>query len=368
VTIRRRLMWWSAGLCLTGFALLLGFAYFEFIHEHPEFLSGDWTPEKRHSFVHSLKEVGLFAGLPAIILAMGGAWWLFFVRKALKPLEDLTLAAEAMDPNSLQKPLPRTGNQDEIDRLAAVLNESNLRVHEAMQRIRDFSLHASHELKTPLTVMRGELESSLRGAGLSAAQREDVAGYIEEIDRMTRIVEGLSLLARADANQVELRHEPVPLHELVREAIDDGEVLGEARSIETRLKRCDEVFVTGDRHRLRQLLLNLMDNAVKYNTPGGWVEVELVTGSDETRLSLSNSGAGLSPQLQSQVFDRFFRGDSSHNRDVEGCGLGLSICKWIVQAHGGKIEFTSDPGVSTRVLVRFPIAVQELRAPSHGCD
>lgn len=354
MTIRRRLMWWSAGLCFFGFALLVGFAYFEFIHEHPDFLSGEWTPEKRKSFVHSLEEVALFAGLPAFILALAGAWWMFFIGKALKPLEELTLAAEAMDPNSLQTPLPRSGNQDEIDRLAAVLNESNIRVHEAMQRIRDFSLHASHELKTPLTVMRGELESNLRAEGLTASQREDVAGYIEEIDRLTRIVEGLSLLARADSKQIELRQEPVPLHELVGEAIDDGAVLGESRSITIRLKRCDEVSIMGDRHRLRQLLLNLMDNAVKYNLPGGWVDVELTSSEQEIDFVLSNSGAGLSKELQSQVFDRFFRGDSSHNRDIDGSGLGLSICEWIVHAHGGSIEFSSDPGVVTRVRVRFP--------------
>ncbi|MBL9170602.1 MAG: HAMP domain-containing histidine kinase [Verrucomicrobiales bacterium] len=349
-------MWWSAGLSLTGVALLLGFAYFEFIHEHPEFLSRSWTPEMRRSFVHSIKEVGLFAGLPACILALGGAWWLFFIKRALEPLEQLTVAAEAIDPQTLLKPLPRTGNQDEIDRLAVVLNESNIRVHEAMQRIRDFSLHASHELKTPLTVLRGGLESDLREGGLTSGQRENVVGYIEEIDRLSRIVEGLSLLARADANQVELRHEPVPLHELMREALEDGKVLGESRSIEMRLKRCDEVMISGDRHRLRQLLLNLIDNAVKYNLQGGWVEAELVAGAEETLLSFSNSGPGLSAELQGHVFDRFFRGDSSHNRAVEGCGLGLSICQWIVQAHGGKIEFTSDPGVVTRVMVRFPTA------------
>lgn len=356
MTIRSRLMWWSSGLFLSGVLLLLGFAYFEFVHEHPEFLSGEWTPQKRASFVHSIKEVALFAGFPSLILAVGGIWWLFYIRRALQPLEDLTVAAERMGPNTLDRPLPRTGNQDEIDRLAAVLNASNLRVKEAMERIRDFSLHASHELKTPLTVLRAGLESSLGDAELGSAYRETVVGNIEEIDRLTRIVEGLALLAKADANLVVLRKDPVPFHELIREAVADGTVLGEVESIEIRLKHCDEVVVQGDRHRLRQLLLNLMENAVKYNVPGGWVELDLRRLGTELVLTFANTGPGLAPELQSRVFERFFRGDLSHNREVDGCGLGLSICQWIVHAHGGRIQFRSKPGVLTTLEVRIPVS------------
>ena len=179
---------------------------------------------------------------------------------------------------------------------------------------------------------------------------------IDEIDRLTKIVDGLTLLTKADAGQVALHLEPLQLDELVRESFADANILAHPAGIRVSLSDCQETAIQGDRHRLRQLLLNLTDNAVKYNNPGGAVAISLRRAGAAAELRIANTGPGLPAELQPRVFERFFRGDASHNREVEGCGLGLSIAQWIVHAHGGTIQFASQPGQLTTVTVRLPLA------------
>ena len=356
MTLRARLTWWSVGLMVGGLMLLAGFAYFEFVHEHPEYFAGAWTPQTREAFNNSLEEVGLFAGLPAALLGGCALWWLFFMRRALRPLENLTLAAEQLHVGNLLEPLPRTGNDDEIDRLATVLNAAKRRLDDSFQRVREFTLHASHELKTPLTIMHAGLETALQeeGATLTSAQRERIGQQLEEVQRLTKIVDGLTLLTKADAGLITLHREPLRLDELVRETFEDVQILAQPQQIAAELTDCEAVTVSGDRNRLRQLLLNLADNAIKYNHPGGHVSLALRQKSGSSELTVMNSGPGLPPGSEGRVFDRFFRGDASHNGEIDGCGLGLSIARCIVQLHGGEIEFNSVPGGETAVRVRLP--------------
>lgn len=294
------------------------------------------------------------AGLPAVLLGLLGGWWL--VRRALAPVADLTQAVEKIHDRNLSARLPRSGNGDELDRLTEVFNAMTARLDGSFQHIREFTLHASHELKTPLTILRGELETALHEEQGNPGQKERLASQIDEIERLTKIVDALTLLTKADAGQIALKRELVRLDELVRESFADAKILAQPHGIEARLDHCDEVTVTGDRHRLRQLLLNLTDNAVKYNQPGGTVKFSLQRDGNAAALQISNTGPGLAPDLQARVFERFFRGDASHNNAVEGCGLGLSIAQWIVSAHGGKIDFASAPRQLTTVLVRLPLA------------
>jgi signal transduction histidine kinase len=296
----------------------------------------------------------LWSGAPALLLALGGGWWL--TRKSLAPVAALTRAAGRINERNLRDPLPRSGNGDELDRLTDVFNAMTARLDSSFQRVREFTLHASHELKTPLTVIRGELESALReernGAPPPPAR---LFSQIDEIDRLTKIVDGLALLTKADAGQVALRRETVQLDELVRESFADANILAQPSAVRVSLSDCEAAAIQGDRHRLRQLLLNLTDNAVKYNQPGGTVAISLRRDGAAAELRIANTGAGLAAELQPRVFERFFRGDASHNRDVEGCGLGLSIAQWIVHAHDGTIQFASQPGRLTTVTVRLPL-------------
>jgi signal transduction histidine kinase len=318
---------------------------------------GRETPDEVADMAMDFQEVTqivLWSGAPALLLALGGGWWL--TRKALAPISDLTQAAERINEQSLNQQLPRSGNGDELDRLTEVFNGMTARLDGSFQRVRQFTLHASHELKTPLTVLRGELEIALHEEKDGAPpQPARLLSQIDEIDRLTRIVDGLTLLTKADAGQVALHREPVRLDELVRESVADANILAQPSGVRVSLSDCQPAAILGDRHRLRQLLLNLNDNAVKYNHPGGNVAISLTRSGAAAELRIANTGPGLAPELQSRVFERFFRGDASHNRAVEGCGLGLSIAQWIVHAHGGTIQFASQPDPLTTVTVRLPL-------------
>jgi signal transduction histidine kinase len=237
-----------------------------------------------------------------------------------------------------------------------VFNDMTARLDDSFQRIRDFTLHASHELKTPLTVLHGELEAALQDPALPPAHRERCQTQLDEVQRLAAIADGLTLLTKADAGQVPLARKPVPLDELVRDALDDALILARPHGVRVELGTCDAVVVAGDRHRLRQLLLNLTDNAIKYNERDGRVTLALHRAGDAAELTVANTGPGIPPDKIGRVFDRFFRVDDSHNNAVEGCGLGMSIVHWIVTAHGGTIRLRSLPEPLTTVTVRLPVA------------
>ncbi len=277
------------------------------------------------------------------------------MRKAFAPLAALTSAAERLNEHNLGEQLPRSRNGDELDRLAEVLNAMTRRLNNAFKRVHEFTLHASHELKTPLTVLRAETETELRDEGLAPAQRERAASRLDELGRLTRIVDGLALLAKADAGLVNLTLAQVALDDLVRDSFADTQILAQSHGISVELKNCDPTQVSGDAHRLRQLLLNLADNAIKYNCEGGRISMTLRKDGDSAEFSIANTGKGIPAEALPRVFDRFFRVDPAHGTDVDGCGLGLSIAQWIASAHKGTIRIDSEPDRMTTVRVTFPV-------------
>ncbi len=346
--IRTRLtLWYAAILILSLF--IMGVGTYQEISEQLR------QEHRKKIWEYALDETGemvLWVGLPAVFFGLLGGWWL--TRKALAPLTALTEAVKKKHDGNLSEQLRGTGNGDELDRLTEVFNAMTARLNESFQRVREFTLHASHELKTPLTVMRGELETALHEQPLTDSQKELFASQVDEIERLAKIVDGLTLLTKADTGQIKLNFEPVRLDELVRESVADAKILAQPLAIRVSLSDCPETMISGERHRLRQLLLNLTDNAIKYNQPGGILNISLTRGGEMTELKMENSGAGLSPELQPKVFERFFRGDTSHSNAVEGCGLGLSIAQWIVNAHGGSILFHSEPGKLTTLTIKLP--------------
>ncbi len=347
--IRTRLTWWYAGILIVSL-LVFGLGTYREISEQLRHIHRHEPTE------HALDETSemLFqVGLPAVMLGLLGGWWL--TRRALAPVAKLTEAIEKIQERNLREPLHRTGNGDELDRLTEVFNAMKTRLDDSFNRIREFTLHASHELKTPLTILHGETETALRDGTLSPDERERCASLLDELRRLTQIVDGLTLLAKADAGQITLNLEPVRFDELVRDNLDDAQILAEPNGIKVELENCEEIFVRGDRHRLRQLLLNLADNAIKYNQPGGRVTMNFGRTGKLAEFTIANSGKGIPPEILPRVFDRFFRGDLSHGNCVDGCGLGLSIAQWIVTAHGGKIQIDSEPAKLTIVTVQIPV-------------
>jgi signal transduction histidine kinase len=364
MTIRARLTLWYAVILFASVLLITGLCYQEFAHDRrmDEHFRGEYG---QYDAWEDMTEISLWCGLPAALIGLAGGWWL--MRKAMSPVSALTEAASKIHEGNLSEQLPRSGNGDEMDRLTAVFNAMIARLDGSFNRIREFTLHASHELKTPLTVLRGELETALRDGPQDPATRERLLSQLDEIQRLATIVDGLSLLTKADAGLITLKTEPVRLDELVRESHADALILAGPHRVSVNLEQCGEISVRGDRHRLRQLLLNLTDNAVKYNQPSGGVTMDLRRVNGRAELKISNTGAGIPPELQSRVFDRFFRGDDSHSNTVEGCGLGLSIAKWIAGAHGGTIELASEPGKLTTVTVCLP-AMENVPAENGAPD
>ena len=382
--IRTRLSLWYAAVMLASLSLMGALSYYQFVRQRSgepgqqESLSGrgdqgrlpqrDERPDaaresepragrpgggRRHGLFAEVMTILGRVGIPAMVMAVAGGWWL--MRRSLAPVEALTRAVERTHERNLRQQLPRSGNGDELDRLTEVFNAMTARLDQSFQEIREFTLHASHELKTPLTVMQGEIETACREESLTDVQRDRLLSQLDEVQRLAKIVDGLSLLTKADAGQVSLARDPVQLDELLREAFEDMQHLGQSENLAVTLTACEPVVVHGDRHRLRQLLLNLADNAVKYNEPHGRATLSLRRVGPEAELVFTNTGPGLPRDQQSRVFERFFRGDASHSSAVEGSGLGLSIVEWIARAHGGSVLFESGAGTLTTVTVRLPV-------------
>jgi len=351
MTIRAKLTMWYAAILFVSVLLITGFAHQEFAHEEKLINRSAGRIVENDAWEDAF-DVTMTCAVPAAVIGLIGGW--FLMRKALAPVAALTEAAARINEGNLCDQLPATGNGDELDRLTKVFNAMLARLDNSFQRIREFTLHASHELKTPLTVMHGELETALQEN--NPETRERIASQLDEVQRLSKIVDGLSLLTKADAGLISLKREPLRLDELVRDCFADAQILGTPFHVKTDLGQCDEISISGERHRLRQLLLNLTDNAVKYNQPQGSVAIDLRRAGNFAEIQIANTGPGISPEIQNRVFDRFFRGDASHNNSIDGCGLGLSISQWIVTAHGGTIQIASRPGKITTVTVRLPIA------------
>ena len=350
MTISARLTAWYSAVLLLSLVLLGGGLYYELVVERrAERLAG----RPRETVEEEIREILFYYAVPALVVTFAGGWWL--TRRALSPVSDLTRAIERISARNLGEHLPRSGNGDELDRLTGICNEMLGRLGRSFTQEREFTLHASHELKTPLTIMRGQIETALREEILTEVQREFMAGYIDEIERLAAIVDSLALLARADAGIANLRPGPIRLDELVRDAHEDARLLGSARALEVILECTPAVEVRGDRHRLRQLLLAITDNAIQYNHPGGHIRFRLEAGAGLARLEVSNTGPGIPPEKLPRVFDRFYRGDPAHGSDGGGCGLGLSVARTIVAAHAGTITIESQPGGETRVAIGLPL-------------
>lgn len=361
MTLRRRLAiryGMIVGVCLL---LLAGLAHHEFIVE-PRVRRELGVPKPSGSPWGEYAELVFHALIPVVL---GTGWWL--MRRTLAPFDALARRVEQVHAANLSTPMPRTGNRDEVDRFTEIFNGLITRLDRSIRQIREFTLHASHELKTPLTVMRVQLDTALReGAELTAGQRDWIRGQMEEVQRLARIVDTLTLLAKADAGLVKLERQAVRLDALVRESFEDAEMLGEQAGIRVALGSCPELTLWGDRDRLRQLLLNLVDNALKYNHRGGRIEIAVQQKAGLAEVAITNTGPGVAPEFQPRVFDRFVRGADARSLATEGCGLGLAICQWIVQGHGGSIRLESLPGQTTTVTVLLPLAADDPRGEARS--
>ncbi|MBL9160921.1 MAG: HAMP domain-containing protein [Verrucomicrobiales bacterium] len=355
MTLRRRILLYYSGTLSLSLVIVGFWSWFEFTEQRNEALQGGAEAALKHNPLEETFEIILYGGLPAILLGIVGGGLL--MRRALRPIEELTEALERTDVSNLSDPVPRSGNGDELDRMTAVFNRMKERLGLSFTQAREFTLNASHELKTPLTIMHGTLEQTILRSETTDSEREGAAALLEEVQRLSAIVGQLSFLARADAGLMPLTRESVALHDLVRDLAEEATILAAGADITVTLTECQHVSVSGDRMRLRQVLLNLADNAVKYNEHGGGIEMALQRQGDEAVFSIRNTGSALAPDLEARVFERFFRGDPAHGGAIEGSGLGLSIAKSIVEAHGGTIAYEVLPDGRTQVTVALAVVL-----------
>jgi two-component system, OmpR family, heavy metal sensor histidine kinase CusS len=298
----------------------------------------------------------LYALAPAflILAALGG---LLLSRRALAPVDQITHAARSIGAQDLSHRLqvPRTG--DELERLAGTLNEMLARLEAAFQRITQFTADASHELRTPVSVMRTNAEIALRKPRTESEYREALSRILDESEKVSRMIEQLLLLARADSASGLLPMTRNDLVAAVEDACREARVLAEAKHLDFHESLpASRIWVQGDFASLERLFMILLDNAVKYTASGGQIEVRLGTDDGFAVADIRDTGAGIAPEDTARVFDRFYRADRARSRESGGTGLGLAIGKWIAEAHRGEIRVDSVLGKGSTFQVRIPLS------------
>jgi len=286
------------------------------------------------------------------IASLGG---IFLAGRALAPIDRITRTARRITAEDLSQRLNLRLADDEVGRLARTFDEMIARLEDAFQRQRQFTADASHELRTPLTAIKGQTEVALSRERSAEAYREVLAVVNDEVDRLIRLVASLLTMARADAGQIAIVKERVDLGDLAAGVAEQVAPLAEERGVQVEVPPGPATSINADEGLILQLLLNLVDNAVKYTGRGGRVTLGWASRDGYMELWVRDTGAGIPPEHLPRIFDRFYRADTARSRAEGGTGLGLSICRWIAEAHGGSISAESAPGSGSTFTVRLPV-------------
>jgi heavy metal sensor kinase len=312
------------------------------------------TEEPLWSRLDEMMIASVFA-LP-LVLALAGFAGYGLVRRALGPIEQMARRAQEITPQRLHERLPNDNTGDELGQLARVFNETLARLEQAFEQLRRFTADASHELRTPLAAIRSVGEVGLQKDGSRAEYRDIIGSMLEEVNRLTSLVDNLLTISRADAGSLQLELVDVPVMQLVREAAALFEVLVEEKALNLIVTGDESATVEGDRLFLRQALVNLLHNAVKYSPLGGTISVRVKSSLNEVAVDIEDNGPGIPLEDRQKIFDRFYRVDRARWRESGGAGLGLSITKWVVEAHGGKIGLESEWTEGCLFRVNLPLS------------
>lgn len=303
----------------------------------------------------------MFAPL-LLLAAAGGGYWLS--RRALSPVDALVQTARAVSGTNLNSRLQKLETGDELQRLSDTLNEMLDRIESAFLRITQFTADASHELRTPISLIRTEAELGLRRSRGEAEYKESLRHILLEAERTTALIEQLLSMARADSGRETVHLEPVDLRETLQSVVDGWQQVATIRNLQFSEHLAPrEVFVTGDETLLRRLIDILLDNAFKYTTSPGSVQLRLETKGEGAVISVQDSGEGIAEEDQIKIFERFYRVDQARSRAQGGAGLGLAIAQWIVMQHRGSIGVESRPGQGATFRVELPLIAAPVRNP-----
>ena len=293
-------------------------------------------------------------GLPVVVaVAVAGGY--VVMRRALKPVSEITRTAEQISSRNLSERLPEAKTGDELETLSLALNKMIARIEHSFRHMNRFTADASHELRTPLTVLRGELEAVAQRPDIPTEARETIESALEESERLSKIVESLLAISRLDAGEALMTRERFDLAELVADTVEQMRLLAEDKRITLSCAAEGAVQVEGDPGRLKQVVVNLADNAIKYTNEGGRVDIRVAAVDGKALLEVSDSGVSIPSDALPHVFERFYRVDKARSRQMGGAGLGLSIVKSICEAHGGHITVESTEGNGSRFTVKLPL-------------
>ena len=290
----------------------------------------------------------------AIFISMFGGWLL--ARFSLKPVDKIINAAHDITAHNLSRRLPMPSSNDEIGRLTSTLNEMIERLQDSFEQIRQFTSDVSHELRTPLAILMGEMELALRSPKQNVQYKETIMSALEEVTRLSKVVQSLLEISRAETGQVKIDFLPLNISDTIRDIAEDMQILAEEKGIKLESIIEDNIIIMADYVRIHQTLINVIDNSIKYNRPNGSVLVRMQTDSQRAVIRISDTGVGIPDDCLEHIFDRFFRVDKARSRDVDGTGLGLAIVKWIVESHHGTIDVESQLGKGTMFTIKFPLA------------
>jgi two-component system, OmpR family, sensor kinase len=311
----------------------------------------------------------ILLSLPFIILAHAANAWIM-ASTSLNRLEQISAAARQITPFDLSSRLPVSGRHDELDELSVSLNAMVARLQSSFQRMTEFLRNLSHEIRQPLTVLRAETEQALRmGSSSEINYRDMLSKQLEHVELLARTVSDLMELAQSESEQIKLQCEKEDLSELVQTAIDGMRGQASERGIQISGAVQQNVVGAFDAGQIWRLMLNLLDNAIKFNRAGGKVDVSLAVHHDTAMVSISDTGSGIAAEEQQHVFDRGYRTAAARKSSVPGTGLGLHFARAIAEAHGGHVEVSSVPGEGSTFRVTLPLRPKsEILAPSTHRD
>jgi len=323
------------------------------LHEHIEAVSPEPEAALEDRFQQQLREilVVLVLGLPLIVVLAGLGGYVL-ARRALSPIDHLAGEARRITAERLYQRLSVPNEHDEIGRLAAVINDTFARLESSFDQLRRFTADASHELRTPLSVIRGIGEHALRETRTPPEYKDAMGSMLEEVDRLTRLVDTLLKLSRGDAGTIRLARDVLDLGDLTREVVSSLGILAEERQQRLQVVAAEDVRVSADRLVLRDAITNVVDNAIKYGPARSTIDVRVDADAEQATVTVRDAGPGIPAEHRERIFDRFYRVDEGRSREMGGTGLGLAIAKWAVEANGGQISLdTATTGSVFRITL-----------------
>jgi heavy metal sensor kinase len=296
----------------------------------------------------------LFTVIIPLILLVSNIGGILIFNKGLRPIMFLSSELKNITANELYKRLPLPSSKDEIRELFESINEMIARLEKSFEQVRQFSGDASHELRTPLTIMKGEVEVAMRSERTVEEYQDILVSVLEEIERMTRIIEDLLLIAKSDSKEMIIEKRNINLKDILCELCEQLCMFAENKDVTLNCSDMDDLMIMADPLRVRQVFVNIIENAIKYNVQGGSVNVSLHELEKGIVVEVRDTGIGIRKEDSGKIFDRFYRADKSRKREIGGAGLGLSICKWIIEGHGGHIVVDSQFGKGSIFKIWLP--------------